>query len=83
MSTYEATISMIKNLPENDILLVKEFVSRLLTTSSEQKIASDPFKPLTREEVIEQLAIARNHAKDGKITEAHAASDTIRSKYGL
>ncbi|MBQ6504126.1 MAG: hypothetical protein IJI57_09470 [Flexilinea sp.] len=83
MSTYEATISMMKNLPENDILLVKEFVSRLLTKSSEQKIASDPFKPLTREEIIEQLVIAQTHAKEGKTIEAHSASDLIRSKYGL
>lgn len=43
----------------------------------------NPYKPLIREEIIEQLAIARQHADEGKTMDAHKASSNIREKYGL
>ena len=48
---------------------------------TEEKI--NPFKHLTREEIVEQLAIARKNAEEGQVMEAHKASDNIRAKYGL
>lgn len=38
---------------------------------------------LTRKEVIEQLAIARKNAEEGRVMETHQASDNVRKKYGL
>ncbi|SEA91029.1 hypothetical protein SAMN05216349_1515 [Oribacterium sp. KHPX15] len=43
----------------------------------------NPYKPLTREEVIEQLAIAKKHADEGRVMEGHRASANIREKYGF
>ena len=43
----------------------------------------NPYKLLTREEIIEQLAIAKRHTDSGKVMEAHKASANIREKYGL
>ena len=43
----------------------------------------NPYKPLTREDIIEQLSIARKHAEEGKVMDAHEASNRIREKYGL
>lgn len=43
----------------------------------------NPFKHLTREEIVEQLAIARKNAEEGQVMEAHQASDNIKAKYGL
>ena len=83
MSTYEATISMIKELPEPDLLIVKEFVRRLSHKSEERKEIFNPYKALTREEIIEQLAIAKMHANSGMVNEAHSVSSDIREKYGL
>ena len=40
-------------------------------------------KGLTREKIIEQLAIARKHAEEGYVKIAHQASAIIREKYGL
>lgn len=44
---------------------------------------NNPFHPMTREEIIEQLSIAHEHADKGMIMEAHKASANIRDKYGL
>lgn len=38
---------------------------------------------MTREEIIEQLTIARKHADEGMVIEGHQASANIREKYGL
>ena len=43
----------------------------------------NPYKHLTREEIMEQLAIARKNAEKGHVMEARQASDNIREKYGL
>ena len=83
MSVYESTVSMMRDLGDSDLLLIKEFISRLTTKSEVRKEMYNPYKPLTREEIIEQLASARKHASEGKVMEAHQASDAIRGKYGL
>lgn len=83
MSTYEATISLIKGLSENDLLVVREFVKRLTSKTEITRETNNPFHPMTREEIIEQLAIAHEHADKGMIMEAHKASENIRGKYGL
>ena len=83
VTTYEATVSMIQNLPEADLLVINEFVKRLSSKEEIRKERYNPFKHLTREEVVEQLAIARKNAEDGHVMEARQASDNIRAKYGL
>ena len=83
MSTYEATVSMLRNLPDKELLLVKEFVKRITSKDEIKKEMYNPYKPLTREEVIEQLAIAKKHADEGRVMEGHMASANIREKYGL
>lgn len=83
MSTYEATVSMIRDLPDNELLLVKEFIKRITSKDEIRQEMYNPYKPLTREEVIEQLAIAKKHADEGRVMEGHRASANIREKYGL
>lgn len=72
-----------KGLPETDLLKIKEFVRRLLTKPEERQEVYNPYKPLTREEVIERLASARKSAEAGRVMEAHQASANVREKYGL
>ena len=83
MSTYEATVSMIRDLPDNELLLVKEFIKRITSKDEIRQEMYNPYKPLTREEVIEQLAIAKKHADEGRVMEGNRASANIREKYGL
>ncbi len=83
MSTYESTVSLMNGLPESDLLLVREFIKRLISKTDIKKEMYNPYKPMTREEIIEQLAEARKHAGEGKVMDAHKASMNIREKYGL
>ena len=83
MSTYESTVSLMKGLPEGDLLVVQEFVNRLLTKSENKQETFNPYKPLTREELIGELAVARKHAEEGKVIDAHEASANVRNRYGL
>lgn len=83
MTTFEATVSMMQNLSEADLLVINEFVKRLSSKEEIRKERYNPFKHLTREEIVEQLAIARKNAEEGHVMEARHASDNIRAKYGL
>lgn len=83
MTTYEATVSMMQNLPETDLLVINEFVKRLSSKNEVHKERYNPYKHLTREEIIEQLSIARKNAEEGNVMEAHQASNNVREKYGL
>ncbi len=83
MTTYEATVSMIQNLPETDLLVINEFVKRLSSKNEVYKERYNPYKHLTREEIVEQLSIARKNAEEGHVMEAHQASNNVREKYGL
>lgn len=50
MNTLEATVSMMKQLPESDLLKIQAFVRLFFPDSS------NPFVPLTEEEIYSQLA---------------------------
>ena len=49
MNTLEATVSMMKQLPENDLLKIQAFVRLFFPDSS------NPFVPLTEEETMHSL----------------------------
>lgn len=83
MTTYESTVSMMQNLPEADLLVINEFVKRLSAKEKVREERYNPYKHLTREEIVDQLAIARKNAEEGRVLEAHQASANIREKYGL
>jgi hypothetical protein len=77
MSTLETTISMMKQLPERDLLKVQAFVRLFFPETS------NPFAPLTEEEIYSQLDISRKHADEGKLRDARQVSSNVRAKYGL
>ena len=82
-SAYEATVSMMSGLDDADLLLIKEFIIRISSKDKYRQELYNPYKPMTREEIIEQLTIARKHADEGMVVEGHQASANIREKYGL
>ena len=77
MNTLEATVSMMKQLPENDLLKTQAFVRLFFPDSS------NPFVPLTEEEICAQLARSRKHAEDGNLKDSRQISSNVREKYGL
>ncbi len=83
MSTYDATVSLMKDLSEKDLLDVMKFVKRLTNKYREEEEGFNPYKPLTREEILEQLRIARRQADEGKVLDPYKVVEDIREKYGL
>ena len=77
MSTFDTTVLMMKQLPEEDLLKVHAFVKLFFPDSS------NPFVPLTEEEIYNQLEEARSHAASGKMKDARQISANVRAKYGL
>ncbi len=64
--------------------LVKRFTAIIiLLLILSFNIIYNPYKPLTRVEIVEQLSLAHEHAQEGKVMDAHQASDNVRKKYGL
>ena len=82
-STMDAIQPMIMQLSEPDLIKVKEYLKRLISKPEERISNFNPFTPLSREEIIQQLAIARKHAEEGRVMDAHQAAAEIREKYGL
>ena len=83
MSTYESTITVMKDMTEADLLIVSEFVNRLARKDQVRAEMYNPYRPLTREEIVEQLSLAKKHSDEGKVLDAYQASENIREKYGL
>lgn len=77
MSTLEATVSMLETLPEEDLIAINGIVRRFVVKES------NPYRPLSKQETLEKLAVSRRHAKEGKVTEARQAVGEIRKKHGL
>ena len=82
MSTYEATVSMLQDLPESDLQKVKAYIIRIINRR-EIPVSVHPFSSLSREEIFEQLETARKHAEAGYVMDGHLASSIVREKYGL
>ena len=80
---YKDTMAMMSGLSDNELLLIKEFIIRLGKRKEVREDSYNPYKPLTREEIIERLAVSRKHAENGRVMSAHKASENVREKYGL
>ncbi|MBR5970072.1 MAG: hypothetical protein IK016_06965 [Lachnospiraceae bacterium] len=87
MTTYDTTVTMLKELQESDLMKVMAYISRFLLGEKGAAATTaepfNPYKPLTREEIMERLEVARKHADAGVVMDARKAIDDVRTKYGL
>ena len=79
MDVLENAISMMKVLPEADLIKIQEFISKLFR----QRVAECPFPAKSREEIYKDLEISRQQAAEGQCQEMGQALEEIRVKYGL
>lgn len=77
MSTLEATISMLEQLPDSDIQAIHDI------TYSIYKKTMSPLKPLTKEQVLQELSVSRRQIENGEYQEFETAIDEIEAKYGI
>lgn len=76
MSIYDATVEMLGLLSEEDLLAVNGVVKRFVYDN-----VQSPIKPLTEKQMLDQLALARQHVADGKCRDSEAFETEIAEKY--
>jgi len=77
MSTLEQTVSMLEALPEEDLKAIHDITYRFYIH------ARNPFAPLTKKQILQDLAISREQAANGEFMDFDDAIREIREKYGL
>lgn len=91
MTTLENTISMMKALPESDLLEIQKLAAQLFQRHREGDVATETadeavgkfLKQKSKEEIMQDLAISRQQAAEGKYMEMGQAIERIRVKYGI
>ena len=79
MNTLDATVSMLKALPESELLTIYDLTRRFYI---KQEKSTEP-APMTEQQMIEKLDLARKHASEGRVMDADVAVSKLRRKYGL
>ena len=86
MSTLENTVSMMKTLPETDLLEIQSF-TRKLFQRRESKKADEAvrkfLKPMSREDIMKNIEIAEQEIADGKYRSADNVFNGLEHRYGL
>lgn len=86
MSTLQNTISMIKTLPEADLIKIQDFAKKL-SKRHELEAADEAvgrfLPPKSREDIYRDLEISRQQAAEGKCQEAGEFLAELRAEYGL
>ena len=77
MSIVEATKSMLDVLPESDVKVIY-----LVTKNIFEKEAS-PFRPLTKKQILADLAVSRQQIEDGDYLDFDDALKEIEAEYDL
>ena len=67
MSTLDATVFMLKALPESELLTIYNLTRRFYM----------------KQQMLDKLDLARKHAAEGKVMDADEAVSKLREKYGL
>ncbi len=86
MSTLQNTISMMKTLPEADLLKIQDFTKKLSKNRELEAVDEAVGRflpPKSREDIYRDLEISRQQAAEGKCQEMGEALAEIRTKYGL
>lgn len=79
MSTLDATVFMLKALPESELLTIYNLTRRFYMKQDKEAKRD----PMTEQQMLDKLDLARKHASEGKVMDADAAVSKLREKYGL
>lgn len=79
MNTLENTVSMMKALPETDLVKIQDFTRKLF----QKQYNNCPFPLKSKEDIYRELEFSRKQAAEGNCMEMGRALAEIRGKYGL
>ncbi len=77
MMPFEKAVDLLRNLSEDDYESATNYL--LVLTSKRYS----PDHPLTRSQLLEDLAISRQQAREGKHQPARQAFDEVMEEYGF
>ena len=77
MTTIEKTVSMMEKMPEEMRIKVFLFAEEL---AGRQK---NPFVPLTKDQILSDLAISRKQHEEGQSVDAATAITEMRRRHGF
>lgn len=77
MMPFEKAVDLLRSLSSTDY----ESATNYILSLASKRYAPD--KPLTRAELLEELAISRQQEKEGKYQSAGQAFDEVMNEYGL
>lgn len=79
MTTIDATVSVMRELPEND----RRKVFRYAQTLRSSKNIENPYKPLTVKQVLADLDQSEKEFAEGKDLDAEEAVQALRKQHGF
>ena len=77
MIPFEKAVDMLRSLSQTDYESVSNYISALASKRY------SPDNPLSRAQILEDLAISRQQEKEGKHKPASKAFDEVMEEYGL
>ena len=77
MTLREETKNMIDFLPESDVKAIYDLIKNLYEKES------SPFRPLTKKQILADLAESRDEIESGAYTDFDVAINEIEKAYGL
>lgn len=79
MTTPRNTVSMMKVLPEADLVEIQNFTKKLFNLRN----ADCPLPPKSKEEIYKDLETSRKQAAEGDFQEAGEFLAEVRKEYGI
>lgn len=79
MSTLDATVSMLEAMPEDARIKVLEFTRQLFTSRK----PANPFVPVSREQVLSDLAESRRQIASGQGVDMEDALNRMGKQHGF
>ncbi len=86
MGTLENTVSMMKTLPETDLLKIQSLTTKLFQrhkSEAADEAISRHLKPMSREDIMKDLEIAEQEIVSGNYSSAEEVFDGLEHRYGL
>ncbi|MBR1559613.1 MAG: hypothetical protein IJ646_05160 [Clostridia bacterium] len=77
MSVTEATLNLMQTMTEDEQLEMYHQARRIIDERT------SPFRPLTKRQILADLAMSREQIANGEVVDFDAAIDEIEARYGL
>lgn len=86
MSAFENTVSMMKTLPETDLLETQSFTRKIFQRREAEAVdeaVGKSLKLMSREDIIKNIEIAEQEIADGKYRSADEVFNELEHRYRL